>query len=233
MVRDFLQIARDPRVIPGVHHYCDEWCAQCALTTRCLAYRCIEVYRRMKGRTENEPPFRTTEETIEFTRVLSAVEGRSTPELDTLLEAPAQAAKAFRTSDPLSRAALEYALGVSMWLVLSPDELARRRRGTQPGPEEVALWYHLRIYTKVTRAIITRERVMKGLPSRGEDAVGCAKLALVAVQRSRRALQQLRTDATASTVDQLVASLDQIERGIDERFPAARSFVRVGLDVPA
>ena len=53
----------------------------------------------------------------------------------------------------------------------------------------MTLWYHLRIYTKLTRAIITRERVMKGLPSRGEDAVGCAKLALVAVQRSRRALQ--------------------------------------------
>jgi hypothetical protein len=55
----------------------------------------------------------------------------------------------------------------------------------------------------------------------------------VAVARSRRALLQLQTGAAARTVAPLLACLDTIERGIDERFPSARAFVRVGLDVPA
>jgi hypothetical protein len=228
----FLEIARDPRVIPGVHHYCDEWCDTCPVTSRCLAFRCTEVYRKSKGRSAGEPPFRTTEELVEFTRAVAAAEGTATPELDALLEAPAQAA-GFSTRDPLARTALEYALGVSMWLVLSPEELRRLRRGQEPAPEEVVLWFHLRIYMKLTRALVTRERMRKRLTARREDAPGCAKLTLVAVERSRRALQQLRTGANASTVNPLLGCLDALERGIDERFPEARAFVRVGIDVPA
>jgi hypothetical protein len=34
-------------------------------------------------------------------------------------------------------------------------------------------------------------------------------------------------------VTTLLGLLDAIEGGIDERFPDARGFVRVGLDVPA
>ena len=64
-MRAFLEIARDPRVIPGVHHYCDEWCACCALTSRCLAFRCTEAYRKEKGRAAPEPPFRTSVEMID------------------------------------------------------------------------------------------------------------------------------------------------------------------------
>ena len=232
MTRTFIAIARDPRIVPGIHHYCDEWCTTCAQTRRCLAFRCMEAYRKSKGRSALEPPFQSTEETVAFTRALAAVEGIGTPELDALLENPARTAP-FRTKDPLAHTALEYALGLSMWLVMSPEELAQRRRGGSPGPEEVLLWFHLRIYLKLSRALVTRERVLKGLTARNEDAIGCAKLTLVAVQRSRKALQQLRTEATAATADPLLGCLDTIERGVDERFPTARAFVRVGLDVPA
>ena len=141
MTRTFIAIARDPRIVPGIHHYCDEWCTTCAQTRRCLAFRCMEAYRKSKGRSALEPPFQSTEETVAFTRALAAVEGIGT--------------------------------------------------------------------------------------------IGCAKLTLVAVQRSRKALQQLRTEATAATADPLLGCLDTIERGVDERFPTARAFVRVGLDVPA
>ena len=228
----FLQVARDPHVIPGVHHYCDEWCDHCAVTARCLAFRCTEIHRKSTGRMGSDSPFRTTDEMIAFTRALAAAEGTATQELDALLAQGAQGG-GFRTSDPLAQTALEYALAVSMWLVLSPEELRSRRRGSSPGPEEVVLWFHLRIYLKLTRALVTRQRVLAGLSVLHEDAVGCAKLTLVALQRSRRALAQLNTGAASPTVTPLVGLLDVIEKGIDDRFPEARAFVRVGLDVPA
>ena len=228
----FLQVARDPQVIPGVHHYCDEWCDHCAVTARCLAFRCTEIHRKSKGRASSDPPFQSTEEMIEFTRALAAAEGTGTPELDELLTQGAHGG-GFRTSDPLAQTAIEYALAVSMWLVLSPEELRSLRRGSLPGPEEVVLWFHLRIYLKLTRALLTRQRVLAGLSGLHEDAIGCAKLTLVSVRRSRKALAQLNTPATSPTVTPLLGLLDVLEKGIHERFPDARRFVRVGLDVPA
>ena len=34
----FLAIAKDPTIIPGVHHHCDEWCDCCLVTNRCLEF---------------------------------------------------------------------------------------------------------------------------------------------------------------------------------------------------
>jgi hypothetical protein len=231
MIRAFIEVARDPRVIPGVHHYCDEWCDCCAVTARCLAFRCSEIHRKSKGLAVGVPLFESQDEMVKFTRALAAAEGRSTGELDALLAGTQR--DSFRTADRLARTALEYGLAVSMWLVRTPQELRQLRRGAAPAPEEVLLWFHLRIYMKLTRALVTRERVLKGLSAANEEGIGLAKLTLVSVQRSRTALLQLRTEATIAAITPLLACLDALERGIDERFPTARAFVRVGLDVPA
>ena len=141
-------------------------------------------------------------------------------------------AAGFRTSDPLASAAWEYAVGVSLWLILLPDELRRLRVGTTPAPEEVVLWFHLRIYLKLVRALVARDRKRAGRTVSHDEALGCAKLTLVSVQRSRRALYQLKTPLNIETVTPLLNLLDRLERGIDDGFPGARGFVRLGLDVP-
>ena len=41
----FLAIAKDPTIIPGVHHHCDEWCDYCLVTNRCLAFKCTDEHR--------------------------------------------------------------------------------------------------------------------------------------------------------------------------------------------
>jgi hypothetical protein len=64
-----------------------------------------------------------------------------------------------------------------------------------------------------------------------EDALGSAKLVLVAVQKSRAALECLRQQQSDDLAE-LTSMLDTLEHGIDERFPGAQSFVRLGLDVP-
>jgi len=32
------EMARDPRFVPGIYNYCDQWCQRCALTSRCMNY---------------------------------------------------------------------------------------------------------------------------------------------------------------------------------------------------
>ena len=93
------------------------------------------------------------------------------------------------------------------------------------------MWYHARIYMKIFRALVSATSDCAAGP-RGDDARGCAKLAIVSIDRSRAALQTLRRNVGADLVDPLIAMLAELDRGLEERFPAVRSFVRVGLDCP-
>jgi hypothetical protein len=86
---------------------------------------------------------------------------------------------------------------------------------------------------KVVRALVSRETSSAGAAT--DDARGCAKLALVSIERSRSALDCLRGiggDRGARAADPLIALLDTLASGLDKRFPDAGSFVRFGLDCP-
>ena len=119
-----------------------------------------------------------------------------------------------------------------MWLVLTADDLRRMRTGPAPSAEEVLLWYHLRIYIKLVRALVGKERLSASEEAHCEIN-GSAKVALVSVQRSRKALLQLKRSAASETAGPLGTLLEALERGIHERFPNARTFVRLGLDMSA
>lgn len=227
----FLAIAKDPAIIPGVHHHCDDWCDDCAVTARCLAFRCTAVFRNEHGRADGQPTFRSIEEVVAFTRAVAEVEGTSTPELDALV-ARGAAGVGMETSDPLASIACDYAVHVAM--AFAPIALLVANAPVRPGgpePEEVLLWYHVRIYMRTVRALVAREGRAPG-GDRTEDAIGSAKLALVAVRRSRAAAEALQTREPADDFTELSSMLDALERGLDERFPEARAYVRVGLDVP-
>ena len=83
----------------------------------------------------------------------------------------------------------------------------------------------------VVRALVSWERT-DGDERLAESAIGCAKLALVSVERSRAALMSLRATLDAADIDRLVTALDVLARGLEQRFPLAPSYVRYGLDCP-
>ena len=230
--RRFLEIARDPRIIPGVHHYCDEWCDYCALTARCLGFRCTKEHRRTHGRGAADPTFLSVEEAVQFTRELSAIDGMPTDELE-MLVAGGEAAGSLHTTYPLAGLALEYAVRAAQFLTTAAASApATDPVPGIPPPYEVVLWFHVRIYLKITRALVAQTNTDQGRLDRREDANGCARLTLVAVERSRAALVALAGPAGEEGIHPIVALLDGIERSIDEQFPEARRYVRLGLDVP-
>jgi hypothetical protein len=110
--------------------------------------------------------------------------------------------------------------------------LADGPRAAGPSPEEVVLWFHLRIYMKTVRALISRERA-NGTDRLAEDANGCAKLVLVSIGRSRASLTSALSAENGGEINDLIQALNDLECGIEERFPCARAYVRVGLDCPA
>jgi hypothetical protein len=229
----FVAIAQDPRIIPGVHHYCDEWCHYCPVTERCLGYRCTEAFRKERRRPEGDETFASMAEAVQFTREVAAVEGVRTDELDELLAHP-HGESGVRTDDPLAQRALEYAVYAEAIFLPIALQLASRpaqKSPSGPTPEEVVVWYHLRIYMKIFQALVSNESVCDDQARRSET-LGCAKLALVSIARSRVAIDTLRGWLHAANADKLAAMLDVLERGLDAKFPAARDYIRVGLDCP-
>jgi hypothetical protein len=220
--------ASDPMLVPGIYEHCDQWCSYCPMTANCLAYR------RLLDRQEQNGPeaFTSFEDLIEFTREVSAAEGRPTPELDALLSSnPAVLASLPEVDDPLDDLASRYAFEVGRFL---------QRRGwmppvqptPQPSPIDVVAWYYLLIETRVARALGSAVLAARGRADRMMDANGCAKMVLIGIDRSRGALRRLRGLRDDTRVASLVDTLDQLGPAIERRFPSARTFIRPGLDGP-
>jgi hypothetical protein len=225
----FIAIAADPRIIPGVHHHCDEWCDYCHVSDRCLAFRCTNEYRKVHARSQGQETFATIDDAVTFTRDVSAAEGMATPALDALLgtgSAPPEV-----TADPLAGSAWDYAVAIALafgpQMFSGPDHAPRRSE--PPPPEDILLWYHLRIYMRVFRAIAAVHPA--GLKSDDPDeALGSAKLALYSLERSKHALTLL--EKSGRPLGELAARLDALDCSIRERFPSADSYIRIGLDAP-
>ena len=111
------------------------------------------------------------------------------------------------------------------WSITPPPRLP-----DGPLPMEIVLWYHVRIYMKVFRALVARETHAGGAAS--DDALGCAKLALVSIDDSLEALRRLRDAFSKADHDELQRLLTQVRDQLEEKIPGARAYIRVGLDEP-
>jgi hypothetical protein len=232
MKAQFLALARDPQIIPGVHHYCDEWCDYCPQTARCFAYLCTEQYRKSHGRRDGEPTFESLEEAAAFTREMSAAEGVRTDELDALLAHP-PGQSGVQTSDPLAELAWQYAERIAV--LMAPVALQWAMESSEPAPggptpAATVLWYQLRIYMKAFRALVARDAHPGGPES--DEARGCAKLALVSIDRSLDALARLPDLFAVDDLRDLQSLLTRLRDGLEAAIPGARIYVRVGLDEP-
>ena len=78
---------------------------------------------------------------------------------------------------------------------------------------------------------LARQRTRgRGAPELLFDALGSAKLVLVAIDRSLVAWQAIAEADTDARVSGLIELLEALRTGVEMRFPDARAFVRPGLD---
>jgi len=229
----FVEIARDPTLIPGVYEHCDQWCSYCPHTRRCLAHRCLVDYAKSTGRDPAGSVFTSLAELVQFTRDVAAATGEGTPELELLVKGPQAEGPLAAVSDPLTDLAIDYAAGVALMMGgVVPKRPPPRDDSPRPTPLEVLLWYQRQIVIRVQRAITSAKQAAAGQADRVQDAHGCAKVALIGIGRSRQALREIAPWADDRTIAELMRLLETLEAGLDQRFPSARSFIRPGLDVP-
>ena len=232
----FVQAILDPTVIRGIYNTCDQWCVYCPATSRCLAYRC-----RPDGTADQDPQEIYTniaarmDEGMRLLRDLNAAEGRTIPELETLLTGHLRTPRSWTPADdPLERLGRRYARVARSYIVSHPEfPFAMRYRPMGPTAYEVFAWYHVLIAVKICRAIASSAGAATGERDLRRDALFSAKTALLGIDRSRAAVKELQQEDDDVRLPHMQAQLSRMRRELDSRFPEARAIVRPGLDAEA
>ncbi|TCJ13247.1 hypothetical protein EPD60_12685 [Flaviaesturariibacter flavus] len=244
--------------IPGVYNYCDRWCERCPFTARCAVFgmdRDLDA-----GASDPEDAQFAEAISSRLTGALTLLQeaaGRWGLELEepTPEEAAACAAREASIEEaldgsPLLEACTEFADTVELLFAdleawdSQGRELARAAalgiKTIDEGLAEIELladcrhvlgWYQYFIGVKFRRALHGRyshDEEDMGLQC---DSNGSAKVALLAVDRSRLALTTLlRLFSNEDRILGLLGLLGRIERLGREAFPDAEHFCRPGFD---
>lgn len=227
----FSELAADQNLVHGIYNYCDGWCTYCGMTSRCLVRLASE---RLRSELRADPTA-TVEGAAALTREVARVNGGMTPVPDAGLRLDEALEQESGPPKPAEGLALQYAILSELFLEANhwnPPAEDQRRPGGQPTPFDVIAWYHLVIAAKLHRALtpVAQTGPVDGVVT--SDAAGSAKVALIGIDRSRKALEALSRDRDRSGAPQLLNLLDQLGPMVESLFPDARSFVRPGFDAP-
>jgi hypothetical protein len=228
-----LDVLRDPSLIPFVYDYCNQWCRHCPVAARCLYYRT----RDQPSPWDPRDPIRAVrldalfEDGKRFARAVIDATGSPVAQLDYDLTDPERTPGSPAIGDPLERLARDYMLRANRFLVLSGFDLSRDPYRDEATPEKIVGWYHILIASKTYRALVATHRARHGVDLE-DDALACAKLVLVSIDQSMAALDVLNRRRADAMAGELTALLTVLRRAVDQRFPRARAFARLGLDAP-
>ena len=215
----FLTIARDPRIVPGIYRYCDQWCEQCCATERCLLFQCRQESARGRPGRSTQERLRAAEE-IELTRQLDAC---TPPTDETISFARAPVLDAAR-ADALVAVALDYATRSGRFVEGRSVEgrTSSRRATSRTGlaPHDVIRRFHSGIYAKTTRALVGATLAAGGMQAWHGDAIGSAARVFAYAARSRAALALLADAADGRALELL---LEGLVRGLEGQFPDVMS----------
>ena len=231
--REIKQIARDPSLIKGIYEACDQWCMYCRATKHCLVYRCSEGLADIIDWDTSRKTTNGLAADMLFVQALADAEGRRAPsEIVAVLSRGPREPIVAALSDPLEnlgRSCLEIS---EAYLATRPDvpfDIVHRSSG--PTPLETFAWYHALAPARVFRAILSAGEAANGIEGRDIDALNAAKVALIGIDRCLEALPTLAAADDDPRLPLLQTQLSRLRIDVESRFPAARAFVRAGLDV--
>ncbi len=254
------QLAARPEFIPGIHNYCDRWCARCPFTSRCLNYAMQREHMAGAADASLDGPdlWSQMKETFDATlALLQDLADRAGIDLTDVLSSSDEPSPADveAHAHPLAHASRVYAARVEAWFAQAGtlfDEknrsLARQAGLDLEGPEheaavlqdalEVVQWYRQQIHVKLIRAVRSRLNAPPGrlpgdLPGAlPDDADGSAKVALLGMDRSVDAWHVLydHFPEQEDAILPLLVHLQRMRRATEAAFPGARAFIRPGFD---
>jgi hypothetical protein len=222
------RLASDPKFIPLVYNYCDMWCGRCRLTGRCLLFAAEATSGRQRDSRGDVAA--SVLGGLETARALleTAVPGtEAIAAINVKLADPDAPPERCALGHPLEFLARHYAIQAGSYLHSLQGRIAEG--WPEDSPLEVVSWLHILIAAKTYRSLVSAHGAAEA-PELLFDALGSAKLVLVAIDRSLTAWQAIAAVDTDARVSGLIELLEALRTGVEIRFPEARAFVRPGLD---
>jgi len=219
--------------IVGIYNYCDRWCEACAFTSRCRAFAVDAQFEAA-----SDPSMKA----LVDAPVLPEDEAPDPPEwLQKIIEEAATLAELEDTHDHtlpilpaahqrLNDSAHAYGRRCHKWL----QDWQGRSSMDPADPLAVIGWFSHFIPAKVYRALMGLAEDDPDERDWPTDHDGSAKIALIAIERSRAAWLSLveRGQTNAQAAEPFVSALLSMEADVERIFPNARAFVRPGFDEP-
>ena len=229
--------ANAPQTIRGIFHWCDRWCERCNQTEHCTLY--------------NTSTHLDTDDSTDFFKSLSMIfdatmdmlkeyAQKNNIDFEALNESDFQdehdKSKYLVRNDIGVALAKQYTKQVKCWL----DSLSTKNAfGMEIRLQdtmladclEVIRWYQYLPEVKLARALMSKKDE-EDEQVEAYDSLGNAKLLLVSIERNIAAwgyLYHKFKDDEDQILDILIC-LQRLNREVEQVFPDARSFIRVGLD---
>jgi len=247
--RDLLDMAGDPRFIPGIYNYCDRWCERCTYTGRCLNFVHGEAMAaELVGDDEDDTLAaqlsESLQDAVDLIEIIAEEEGidldLDSPEFEEMM-AQEEQARERAANHPLTAAAGAYIGMVNDWFGVGKPEYTMdlpplEGDGARAGDAaEVIRWFQFFISVKIRRALGSRDgeaRHPQFWEDTPRDSDGTAKIALIATDRSIGAWATLlyAYPARKSATLEILALLSSLRLKLEQEFPNAWSFARPGFD---
>ena len=165
---------------------------------------------------------------LEFSRAVAAATGTAIAKFDLLLTHPRKAPRKGAIGHPLELLGRQYGMLSQAFLESVGFDYWGLPRAPEATPLTVIGWFHWMIPSKIYRALLSAQRTGTD-PAFADDANSCAKLVLVAIDRSRTALDEMGKADADARIDGLRDYLAVLSSAVEARFPDARAFIRPGL----
>jgi hypothetical protein len=226
MVTSVLDLARTSNFIPLVYNYCDMWCERCPITSRCLLFASEQLHAT--GGAGRDRMHDRLERSLELTHAMIVTGDDARASLADLEPREVSTTPpATVIGHPLEFLARHYAIQSHTFLKSLPSEA---EGFPVDSPLETISWYHTLVAAKTFRALTSELEARTETPELMSDALGSAKVVLVAIERSLAAWQALAAADQDARIGGLIELLEALRTGVELRFPDARGFVRPGLD---
>jgi hypothetical protein len=227
MRNQFRALALDPTFIPFVYDYCDMWCERCPVTARCLAFAVDP--QKPSGTSAADERARLQIALALTTAVIEASSPEQQPvaRLDLAMCDVSTAPREPAIGHPLEFLGHHYGLRAEAFLASLTPPLDDR--GRPDATLQLLARYHWLIPAKIYRALVSHFQ-SADVPELMGDALGSAKIALIAIDRSLSEWRALAGRGDDARIGGLIELLQALRAAVEIRFPDAPAFRRPGLD---
>ena len=217
--------------IVGIFNYCDRWCERCPLTSRCRLFADQAEIEFEQGNGPLTVP-KVVRERRKLLEELNEIHARIKEAVDPDGALP-------KGHQPLPFELESGALGPSPEVLANTAALHKKRMNARLSANGVVRLAaetieHFTLFVPIKLMRAFSQAAHGDGVSHQSDANGCAKAALLGLERMEQAWRTLvdTRHFTEKDIAPFIAEIDRMKRNIARATPNARAFIRPGFDEP-